>query len=56
MTKHVRIENWEEGILSGHSENYIPISIKGNEDEVNHIILVKLGRFEDGEIVGERLE
>ena len=43
-------------ILSGHSENYVPVSIKGNEDEVNQIIPVKLVRLEDGEILGKRLE
>ena len=49
------IENWEDGIISGHSENYIPIALKGNEDEVNQIIPVKLIRLEDGEMAGERL-
>jgi len=52
----VLFETYEEGILSGHSENYIPVSIKGDEDEVNQIIPVKLVRLEDGEILGKRLE
>ena len=54
--KQVLIENWEDGIISGHSENYIPIALKGNEDEVNQIIPVKLIRLEDGEMAGERLD
>ena len=53
--KQVLIENWEEDILSGHSENYIPIALKGNKEEVNQIIPVKLNRLEDGEMTGERL-
>ncbi len=54
--RQVLFETYEEGILSGHSENYVPVSIKGNEDEVNQIMPVKLVRLEDGEILGKRLE
>ena len=54
--KQVLIENWEDGFISGHSENYIPIALKGNEDEVNQIIPVKLIRLEEGEMAGERLD
>ena len=54
--RQVLFETYEGGILSGHSENYVPVSIKGNEDEVNQIIRVKLVRLEDGEILGKRLE
>ena len=54
--RQVLFETYEEGILSGHSENYVPVSIKGNEDEVNQIISVKLIRLEDGAILGKRLE
>ena len=54
--KQVLIENWEDGIISGHSENYIPIALKGNEDEMNQIIPVELIRLEDGEMAGERLD
>ena len=50
------VENWEDGIISGHSENYIPVALKGNKDEVNQIIPVKLVRLENVEIVGKRLE
>ena len=49
--RQVLFETYEEGILSGHSENYISVSIKGNEDKVNQIIPVKLVRLEDGEIL-----
>ena len=54
--RQVLFETYEEGILSGHSENYISVSIKGNEDKVNQIISVKLVRLEDEEMIGKRLE
>ena len=54
--RQVLFETYEEGILSGHSENYISVSIKGNEDKVNQIIPVKLVRLEDVKILGKRLE
>ena len=54
--RQVLFETYEEGILSGHSENYISVSIKGNEDKVNQIIPVKLIRLEDEEMIGKRLE
>ena len=54
--KQVLFETYEEGILSGHSENYITVSIKGNEDKVNQIIPVKLVRLEDEKMIGKRLE
>lgn len=54
--RQVLFETYEEGILSGHSENYVPVFIKGDEDEVNQIIPVKLVRLEDERILGKRLE
>ena len=54
--RQVLFETYEEGILSGHSENYISVSIKGNEDKVNQIMPVKLVRLEDEEMIGKRLE
>ena len=53
--KQVLIENWEDGYLSGYSENYITVTIPGNPEEVNNIIAVQLLSLEDGEIKGERL-
>ena len=53
--KQVLIENWEAGILSGHSDNYIPVKIFGESSEVNQIIPVKLIRLEDGKMQGDRL-
>jgi len=54
--RQVLFETYDDGILSGYSENYVPVSIKGNEDEVNQIISVKLVCLEDGEIQGKRLQ
>ena len=52
--KQILIENFEDGFLIGHSENYIPVRISGSPNEVNEIIPVKLVQIEDGEMVGER--
>ena len=52
--KQILIENFEDGFLIGHSENYIPVRISGSPNEVNEIITVKLVQIEDGEMVGER--
>ena len=53
MTR-VLIENFEDGFLYGHSENYIPVKITGKPNEVNKIIPVELIHIEDGEVMGER--
>jgi len=52
--KQILIENFEDGFLIGHSENYILVRISGSPNEVNEIIPVKLVQIEDGEMVGER--
>ena len=48
------IENWEAGILSGYSDNYIPVRIYGKLNEVNQIIPVKLIQIEESKMFGER--
>jgi len=52
--KQVLIEDFEEGFLYGHSENYIPVNILGKRNEVNKIIPVKFIQIEDGAMIGER--
>ena len=52
--QQILIENFENGFLIGHSENYISVRISGSPNEVNEIIPVKLVQIEDGEMVGER--
>jgi hypothetical protein len=53
--KQTLIENFEDGFLFGHSENYIPVRISGSPNDVNKIIPVRLVQIEDCEVVGERL-
>ena len=48
------IENFEDGFLYGHSENYIPVRISGGSNDVNKILPIKLIQIEDGEVIGER--
>ena len=52
--KQVLIENYEDGLVYGHSENYIPVRISGGPNNINEIIPVKLVQIENGEMFGER--
>ena len=54
FVKQVLIENFEDGFLYGHSENYIPVRISGGPNDVNKILPIKLIQIEDGEVIGER--
>ena len=51
----VLIENWENDILYGLSENYIPIKICGEFSEINQIIKIKLNNIQGNRMLGERL-
>ena len=53
--KKVLIENWENDILYGLSENYIPIKICGEFSEINQIIKIKLNEIQGNRMLGERL-
>ena len=52
--KKVLIENYDQKSISGHSENYIPVKIKGNAQDLNKIISVELLSIEDNYVVGRR--
>ena len=52
--RQVLIENYEDGLIWGYSENYISVKISGKRNEVNKIIPVKLIQIEEGEMIGER--
>ena len=52
--KQVLIENFEDGFLYGHTDNYIPVKILGKPNEVNEIIPVKFIQIEEGKMIGER--
>jgi len=54
--RRVLFENYEAGTLSGYSNNYVPVFVKGNENEVNQIMPVKLVRLENGKMLGKRLK
>ncbi|MDP6569690.1 MAG: tRNA (N(6)-L-threonylcarbamoyladenosine(37)-C(2))-methylthiotransferase MtaB [Candidatus Marinimicrobia bacterium] len=53
-SRKVLAETWETGFLTGHTENYIPVHIKGEKAEVNSIIPVKLIHLSDSFVMGER--
>lgn len=52
MNKHLNkeleilVEKYEDGIIFGHTSNYIGIKAKGTEDEINKIIKVKPNKVE----------
>ena len=52
--RQVLIENYEDGLIWGHSENYIPVRISGGPSDINKIIPVKLIQFQGGKMIGER--
>jgi len=52
--RNVLAETEGNGILSGHTENYIPVQFSGKEEEVNSIIPVKLLTLADSVVLGER--
>ena len=52
--KKVLIENYDHKSISGHSENYIPVKIKGDSKDLNKIISVELLSIEDNYVVGRR--
>ena len=52
----VLFESYENGILTGHTDNYISVCINGHEKDVNQIIPVELIDLANGEVAGKRLE
>ncbi|MDP6570236.1 MAG: tRNA (N(6)-L-threonylcarbamoyladenosine(37)-C(2))-methylthiotransferase MtaB, partial [Candidatus Marinimicrobia bacterium] len=52
--RKVLAETWENGMLTGHTENYIPVQFSGEDSEVNAIIPVKLLSLADSVVIGER--
>ena len=52
--KQVLIENYEYGLVYGHSENYIPVKSPGDPNDINEIIPVKLVQIVDDEMIGEK--
>ena len=52
--QQVLIESYEDGLISGHTKNYVPVRISGLPNDINEIISVKLVQIKEGEMLGER--
>tara|TARA_B100000029_G_C17556124_1_gene951725 strand:+ start:196 stop:1491 length:1296 start_codon:yes stop_codon:yes gene_type:complete len=53
--KNILIESHNDGYLSGFSDNYIKVQIKGQADEVNKFIPLQLNHHGNDIMFGERL-
>ena len=51
--RKVLIENYEEGYLSGLTENYIRVRTTGKSEEVNTIIPLQMKYTQGEELIGE---
>lgn len=49
----VLTEKYSDGYLIGHLSNYGKVRFKGNENDTNKLIKVKLLKYENGEYIGE---
>ena len=52
--QQVLIESYEDGLIFGHTKNYVPVRISGIPNDINEIISVKLVQIKEGEMFGER--
>lgn len=50
--REVLFETWQEGRARGHSDNYIPVQVKGPPELVNQIHPVRLEAIRGGIVVG----
>ena len=53
--RNILIENYNDGFLSGFSENYIKVKTKGKVDAVNTFVSLQLNHSSDGIMIGERI-
>ena len=51
----VLIEKYEDGIISGHTGNYIPVKSKGDTSDINKIVKIHIERLEYPFIIGSKL-
>ena len=42
----VLIEKFENGIISGHTENYIPVKANGVESDINELLMIHIDKME----------
>ena len=53
--RNVLIENYNDGFLSGFSENYVKVKTKGQVESVNTIIPLQLNYSSDGIMLGKQI-
>mgnify|MGYP001772004767 FL=1 len=51
----VLIEKFENGIISGHTENYIPVKSKGVESDINELLMIHIDKMEYPYLIGNKL-
>lgn len=51
----VLIEKFENGIISGHTENYIPVKANGVESDINKLLMIHIDKMEYPYLIGNKL-
>lgn len=51
----VLIEKYENGIISGHTENYIPVKANGVESDINELLMIHIDKMEYPYLIGKKL-
>lgn len=51
----VLIEKYENGIVSGHTENYIPVKANGVESDINELLMIHIDKMEYPYLIGNKL-
>lgn len=51
----VLIEKFENDIISGHTENYIPVKANGVESDINELLMIHIDKMEYPYLIGNKL-
>lgn len=51
----VLIEKFKNGIISGHTENYIPVKANGVESDINELLMIHIDKMEYPYLIGNKL-
>lgn len=51
----VLIEKFENGIISGHTENYISVKANGVESDINELLMIHIDKMEYPYLIGNKL-
>lgn len=51
----VLIEKYENGIISGHTENYIPVKANGLESDINELLMIHIDKNEYPYLIGNKI-